>query len=140
MLDISKVDVWAATIDDKPGGINGKLEALAKAGADLEFIVARRAKEQPGQGVLFVTPLRGDAQINVARAAGFGASEHLHSVRIEAPDEPGLGFLLTRALAAAGINLRGLSAATINHRGVFLLAFDTAADADLAIHRLERGL
>ena len=57
---IRKVDVWAAEIDDRPGGLADKLEALAKAGASLEFIVSRRAPDKPGKGVVFLTPVRGE--------------------------------------------------------------------------------
>ena len=31
-LNISRVDVWAASIDDKPGGLADKLAALSAAG------------------------------------------------------------------------------------------------------------
>ena len=52
-LDITRVDVWAAGIEDQPGGLAQKLDALAKAGANLEFLIARRAPEKPGTGVLY---------------------------------------------------------------------------------------
>ena len=41
-LTITKVDVWAAEIDDTPGGLAKLLGALAGAGADLECVIARR--------------------------------------------------------------------------------------------------
>ena len=31
MLNVAKVDTWAATMDDRPGGLLAKLEGLAKA-------------------------------------------------------------------------------------------------------------
>ena len=34
---ISKVDVWAGTIQDRPGGLADKLDTLSKARASLEF-------------------------------------------------------------------------------------------------------
>jgi hypothetical protein len=49
--------LWAAMLQDRVGGLAGKLAPLAAAGANLEFIIARRAPEQPGRGVVFVTPL-----------------------------------------------------------------------------------
>ncbi|OGQ73420.1 MAG: amino acid-binding protein, partial [Deltaproteobacteria bacterium RIFCSPLOWO2_12_FULL_57_22] len=87
---IRKVDVWAAEIDDRPGGLTGKLEALAKAGASLEFIIARRAPDKPGKGVVFLTPVRGAKQTGAAINAGLGTTDSLHSVRVEGPDRPGL--------------------------------------------------
>ena len=35
------VDVWAATIEDKPGALAYVLAELREAGADLQFIIAR---------------------------------------------------------------------------------------------------
>ena len=48
---VEHVDVWAATIPDRPGGLAGVLATLHEVGAELQFIIARRAPDQPGQGV-----------------------------------------------------------------------------------------
>ena len=137
---IRKVDVWAAEIDDRPGGLADKLEALAKAGASLEFIVSRRAPDKPGKGVVFLTPVRGAKQTGAAINAGLGTTDSLHSVRVEGPDRPGLGTKMTRALADAGINLRGLSAAALGRKSVAYFAFDSADDAANAIKLLRKAL
>ncbi len=124
-LDVTHVPVWAASIEDKPGGLAEKLRALADAGADLELIIARRSTEKPGTGVVFVTPVRGDEQASAARAAGFSGAGGLHSVRIQGPDSPGLGARIAETLAGAGVNLRGYSAATIGGQCVVYLALDS---------------
>ena len=98
-LNVSRTDTWAATIDDRPGGLADKLAALAAAGANLEFIIARRAPEQRGSGVVFVTPLKGAKQARAAEAAGFQKTESLHSLRVEGTDKPGTGVKLAKALA-----------------------------------------
>jgi hypothetical protein len=136
-LKVSKVDVWVAAIEDRPGGLAAKLERLACAGAELEFVIARRAPERPGTGVVFVTPLGGAAQLAAAKKAGFRKSKSLRSVRVEGADRPGLGAMLTGALAARGINLRGLSAADVGKRFVLYLALDSAADAAGAMRALK---
>ena len=128
-FSISRTDVWAATIDDRPGAMAEKLAVLAAAGANLGFIIARRMPEQRGSGVLMVTPLKGAKQVKAAEESGFQRTESLHSVRAEGLDKAGLGARLTKAIAAAGINMRGLSAASIGKRSVTYLALDTAADA-----------
>ena len=101
-LNITRVDVWAAGIEDRPGGLAEKLAALAEAGAQLEFVIARRAPDKPGTGVAFLTPLKGAAQIRAAKKAGFEKTKSLHSVRIDGPDKPGLAAQMTQALAEAG--------------------------------------
>jgi hypothetical protein len=130
--------VWAGSIEDRPGGLAKKLAALAEAGAQLEFVIARRASEKPGTGVVFLTPLTGAAQIRAAKRVGLAKTKSLHSLRVEGPDQPGLGAKMTEALAQAGVNLRGLSAAAIGRRCVVHLALDSAADAAKATRLLKR--
>lgn len=132
-LDIARVDVWAAGIEDRPGALAAKLTDLSSAGVNLEFIVARRTAEKPGEGVVFLTPIEGPEQMKAAKEAGFQKAESMHSVRVGAPDEPGLGAVFARQIADAGINLRGVSAASIGNIAVFYLAFDSAEDASKAI-------
>lgn len=135
---IERVDVWAASIKDEPGGLAAKLASLSHAGADLDFLVARRSPDRPGTGVVFVTPLRGDREVQAASQAGFNVSESLHSVRVEGANAPGIGFRLTQRLADAGLNLRGLSAAVIGTRFIAYFAFDSSADADRAVDVLKK--
>ncbi|MFQ6035580.1 MAG: amino acid-binding protein [Sedimentisphaerales bacterium] len=136
-LDISRVDVWAASIKDRPGELAKKLDALSQAGANLEFVIARRAPERPGTGVVFVTPIKGAKQIKAAKKAGFSKAASLRGLRVTAVDKPGLGAKLTKQLAEAGINLRGFSGAAIGKRAIFHLAFDSNADASKAMRTLK---
>jgi len=137
-LNVKTTDVWAATINDRPGGLNEKLAALADAGANLEFVVSRRAPDKPGKGVVFVTPIKGPKQTKAAQAAGFKKSAGLHSVRVEGADKAGAGAKMTEALTDAGINLRGASAGAFGSRFVAYLALDTAADAAKAVSSLKK--
>lgn len=138
-MKAQRVDTWAASIEDKPGGLAGKLNALAAAGANLEFVIARRAPDKPGTGVVFVTPVKGAKQTRAAQAAGFLKTENLHTVRIEGTDKPGLGARLAQACADQGLNLRGLSAAALGKKFVCHVAVDSEADAAKAA-RILRGL
>ena len=137
-LSISRTDVWATTIDDRPGGVADKLEALAAAGANLGFIIARRMPEQRGSGVLFVTPIKGAKQVKAAEKSGFQKTESIHSVCAEGIDKPGMGARITSAVAQAGINLRGISAAAIGKRSVTYLALDTAQEAAKVVGILKK--
>ena len=56
-LKITRAAVWAADIEDRPGGLAEKLGALAKAGTNLDFILAR---ERPGQADRREPSLRAD--------------------------------------------------------------------------------
>ena len=137
-LKVKRVDVWAGTLKDRPGGLAEKLDALSEAGALLEFVIARRTPEKKGAGVVFLTPLKGAKQLAAAKKAGLKKAKSLHSVRIEGPDKAGIGAKITESLAEAGINLRGLSAAAIGKRFVAHLALDKASDATKAIGILKK--
>jgi hypothetical protein len=137
---VKKVDVWAGEIADRPGGLAEKIQTLSNAGANLEFLIARRAADKPGNGVVFVTPIKGARQKSAAQGIGFATTDSLHSVRVEGPDKAGLGAKMTKAIGDAGINLRGLSAAALGRRAVSYLAFDSAADADSAVSILRKAL
>ena len=138
-MKVSRMDVWVASVRDRPGALAQKLHALADAGAALDFVLARRAPDKPGTGVAFVSPVKGTKGIAAARKAGFRKSRSLCAIRVEGPDRPGVGARLTEALAAAGINLRGLSAGVVGKRFVLHLALDKAADAAKATRILRKA-
>jgi hypothetical protein len=138
-LLVERVDVWAATIQDRPGGLAEVLDALRQAGADLQFIIARRAPEKSGTGVVFVTPLQSDREIRAAAQVGFNVSQSLHSIRVMGPDRPGIAAELTEKLADGGINLRGFSASVIGRQFVAYMAVDSLDDANKAKEILEKA-
>jgi hypothetical protein len=138
-LIVERADVWAASIPDQPGGLADVLSALRGAGADLQFIIARRAADKPGTGVVFVTPLQGDREIQAAAAAGFNVAQLLHSVRIMGPDHPGIAAELIQKLADAGINLRGFAASVIGSQFVAYVGVDTLEDANKTIAILAKA-
>ena len=138
-LLVESVDVWAATIEDRPGGLAEMLAALRESGADLQFIIARRAPDQPGKGVVFVTPLQGDREIRAAAEVGFNVTRRLHSVRVMGRDRPGVAAELTQKVADGGINLRGFSASVIGTQFAAYFAVDSLEDATKVIGILQNA-
>jgi hypothetical protein len=136
-LFVEHVDVWAADIADKPGELAGVLATLHEVGADLQFVISRRAPDQPGRGVVFVTPLQGDAEIAAAAEVGFNVTQSLHSVRVMGQNRPGIAAELAQKLADGGINLRGFSAYVVGTQFISYIAVDSREDADKAIGILE---
>jgi len=138
-LLVERVDVWAAPIEDRPGALADVLATLRDAGADLQFVIARRAPEAPGTGVVFVTPLHSDQEVRVASQVGFNVTRRLHAVRVMGPDRPGVAASLTQRLGEAGINLRGFSASVIGTQFVAYVALDSLDDANQAIEVLAKA-
>jgi hypothetical protein len=128
-FQVRKIQVWCSEIPDRPGAAAAKLELLARAGADLEFIFTRPHPMKPETSVLFLAPVTGPEQIQAARAAGLAPAIDVVMLCVEGDNQPGLGYKIMSKLAVAGINLRGLSISAIGERFATYLAFD---DADVA--------
>src|SRR5262245_43114312 len=133
---ISKVDVWTREIDDRVGSLAATLEPLADAGVDLLFLIARRRTLVPGKGVVFLGSIAGAKGAKAAAAAGLNKATDITGLRVEGPNKPGDCHRVTRRLADAGINLRGVSASVIGRKYVLILAFDNADDAATAARLL----
>src|SRR5262249_47305180 len=103
----------------------------------LEMLLARRT-DQPGQGVMFVTPVKGAKAVKAAQEAGFGKPETIHSVRVEGGDKPGLGSKIARTLGNAGVSFRGVSAGAVRKKFISYNAFGSAEDAAKAIAVLKK--
>ena len=133
---VKKVDVWLTTMENKPGMLARKLAGLTEAGVNLEFIFARRTRDTPSKGLVFVAPIRGNRQVKAAGELGFTVSNKLHTLRIEGRDRPGIAAQVAGKIGEANINLRGYSGSVIGTRYVVYLGFDTAADLKKAQHIL----
>jgi hypothetical protein len=134
---VERVEVWAAPIPDEPGGLSLILKGMREAGADLNFIVARRSPDRPGSGVVFITPIRGDREVEAASTLGFNLTSSVDAVCVEGDNMPGVTSELTELIAGLGINLRGLSMAVISTRFKAYFGFDSAADAEAAVGVLQ---
>jgi hypothetical protein len=133
----TRVSVWVGEIEDHPGALADKLEALRRAGANLEFVIVRPTAPLSNVGVLFAAPLIGAKQTAAATAAGLRPTESIYGLRITGPDRPGLLAEICRALGNAGINISGVSAASLEGSAIFYLRMECDADADRATQVLE---
>jgi len=135
---VKKVEVWAGDILNRPGTLARVLESLSNAGAQLEFMIARRVN--PDTSRVFLAPLKGTKQQRAAADVGVVRAAGLHALRIDGPDRPGLGAHITRALADKGINIRGASAASLGKKLVVYLAFETPEAVTQAASVLRKAL
>jgi hypothetical protein len=133
---VHKVQVWCGEVSDRPGAAAAKLELLARAGADLEFVLTRPQKNNPDASILFLAPIKGDEQVAAARTAGLAPALDIAMLCMEGDNRAGLGYELMSALAVANVNLRGLSISAVGHRFAAYLAFDNADTATIALQVL----
>jgi hypothetical protein len=135
-MKVKKIDIWMGEIPDETGGLANSLAPLVAAGIDFSFVIGTRQTNKPGAGTVYFGGLRGAKQAKAASLAGFVKSEDAHGLRVIARDQPRLLHRLTSALAAAGINLRSVSASVIKSRCVMVFAFDAESDRDKAAQLL----
>jgi len=144
------VDVSAADIEDRLGGFTEKLRGLAEADANPEFLLARRASEQPREAVVFAAPIKGAKQAKAARALGFHKSSSLHGIRVMATKaavlggagrEEGLLFPGLRSHKATIPRCRRLPRRTVSQRApISLLGTVAFKRYNTVLHRFGRCL
>ncbi len=133
---VEKVDFWSGEIRDEVGGLAAGLRPLVEAGSNFVFVIARRQPDKPGSGHVFLGGISGAKQSKAAKAAGFERAD-MPGLRIQAPDKAGTVEAIVAQMAAAGINLRGVSALSAGSRCSVILAFDTNKDRDKAARLLK---
>ncbi len=140
LFNLSRIDVWTASVEDQPGAMGRKLQGLVKAGANLELITTRSEPKRPGGFSIEVAPLRTAAEQKAAMESGFELVRDVFTLRLEGPDQPGLGYLVARAVGSAGVSMQGLSAATLGSRCIMYLTFRSMPDLERAIAKLNAPL
>ena len=135
---IAKTTVWAGDVLNRAGQLARVFEALAAAGANLEFVVARRVSANTSR--IFVAPLRTVRERRAAADVGLVPADRMHVLRIDGPNRAGLAAIVTRAAADAGINVRGFSGAVLGTKLVCYLAFESEPDAGLALRAIRKSL
>ena len=132
---ITKEHVWGGVLEDRPGALAEKLQALSEGGLNLELIIGRR--EGAGRGLLLISPLRTMHQLDVVERAGLLRDNPIPTLRIEAPNVIGLGARITGALARAGINIQSYSGLALGEHSITNIAFDSDEEGDRAKAVLE---
>lgn len=128
-MKVEKVTLWCGEIEDKPGALAKVLEPLAQAGVDLQVVLAERNPAKEGVGVVYLGPIKGRKATDAAKSVGLSESSTPVVLRVEGMNKPGLGHLMTSALAEAGINLAVVAAAVLGNKFVAFFGFDSDSDA-----------
>jgi hypothetical protein len=131
-ISVKRVQWWTGPIEDRAGGLSAALKPLAAAGIDLDFIQAARSPDMRGAGVVCVAPITTVAGARAAEAAGLRPATAVAALRVEGENKAGIGFAMTRVLAAEGISLHGVCAGVQGDRFIAYLEFDSMADANRA--------
>jgi len=135
-LHIRRVEVWSGELPDRPGAAAATLEALSRAGVNLQYVFARPHPSKEDVGVIFLAPVVGPEQERAARNAGLAPAANIAMLCAEGENRPGRGAQMMSWLAVAGINLRGMSVSASDNRFTAYLAFDNHQSATMALQVL----
>jgi hypothetical protein len=135
-LKMHRIQVWSSEMDDRPGAAAAKLELLARADVNLEFVFTRPILGKPLSVAIFLAPIVGPDQAQAAQLAGLAPARDLCMLCVEGRNRTGIGFDIMSHLAIAGINLRGLSISAVADQFAAYLALDSADSVTQAVQVL----
>jgi hypothetical protein len=131
-MDVTGLDVWVAEVEDRPGALGERLNALAAAGVNLECIISQRGPDPGGPVRVFLTPVKGAKQMKAAREAGFEKAVNIGTLRVVASNKAGLLAGMAQTLGAEGINLRGVTATATGRQAIIYLGLNAGDDKKAA--------
>ena len=138
-IKVTAVDVWTAEIEDKPGTLDRILGVLAQAGVNLDCVIARRDPDKAGWTTVYLTPIKGKKAEAAAMAVGLLPAGKVATLRVESPNKPGTGHAITSAIAAAGVNIRGISVVGHKTTSIAYIGFDSRQDATNALAAIKKS-
>lgn len=127
-LTVKRVQLWRNDVESRPGLLAGTLGTLASAGADLQVVMAYRYPGNQTRGAIEVYPIRGRKMEAAAKAAGLSPTA-IAALRVEGANRPGLGYVITRTIADAGMNITFLVTQVIGRKYTCVVGFENDADA-----------
>ncbi len=138
-VTVKKVTLWRAEVLNQPGVLSGVLGPLAAAGADLQVVLGYRYRGNERKAAIEVCPIAGRKAAAAARQAGLSPMD-CPTLLVQGDDRPGLGQVVSQALAAAGINVAYLMAQVVEDRFSAVMGFENEADSRKAAALLKKAL
>ncbi len=128
---VKPITLWRREIENRPGALAAALEPLARAGADLQVLMAYRQPGAEDRAALELCPVSGKKARAAAGSAGLTASE-IPTLLVEGDNKAGTGEAIARSIADAGININFLVALVYGKKYSSVFGFETQADAKKA--------
>src|SRR6266508_3227082 len=123
-VEARTITLWRREVENTPGALARTLEPLARAGADLKVLMAYRYPGEERLAAIEVYPVSGKKATAAAQAAGLTATS-IPTLLVEGDNRPGQAHAVTRAIAAAGINVTFFLAQVIGKKYSAVVGFET---------------
>jgi hypothetical protein len=127
-LTVKRITLWRTEVDNRVGALATTLEPLARAGADLQVLMAYRYPGNEQRAAVEVYPVSGKKVTAAAQAAGLAAAP-FPALLVEGDNRAGLGHALAQAIADAGINMTFQVAQVMGRRASAIIGFEREEDA-----------
>ena len=103
-VKIKHITLWRSEVENKPGILARTLEPLAAAHTDLEVVMGYRYPGTGEKAAIELYPVTGKKAVAAAKAMGLAGSG-IPTLLVTGDNKVGLGHLVAKAIADAGINL-----------------------------------
>jgi hypothetical protein len=131
-VTIKKIVLWRKEVENKPGILARALASLARAGADLQVVMAYRYPGEESQAAIELYPVTAKRSVAAAQEAGLTASS-IPVLLVAGDNRPGLGHAISQAIADAGINIDFFVGQVVGRKYSAVLGFESEADATKAV-------
>jgi hypothetical protein len=137
-VSVKGITLWRREVENRPGALARTLEPLARAGADLNVLMAYRYPGDEARAAIELYPISGKKATAAAQAAGLAATS-IPALLVQGDNRAGQAHAATRAIADAGINLSFFLAQVIGKKYSAVLGFETATDAQRASSLIKKA-
>ena len=137
-ITVKKIELWNATVENRPGALARILEPLAEAGADLEVVMGTSMPGDDGMASIGVFPVKGRKAMSAARSAGLEPAASMPSLLVTGENYAGIGRQMSEALAQAGIDIGVAFAQVVGENFSALFGFAKPEDAARAATLLKK--
>jgi hypothetical protein len=137
-VKIKHITLWRSEVENKPGILARTLEPLAAAHTNLEVVMGYRYPGTGEKAAIELYPVTGKKAVAAAKAMGLAGSG-IPTLLVTGDNKPGLGHLVAKAIADAGINLGFLVAQVVGRRYSAVVGFDTEEDTKTAAALIKKA-
>jgi hypothetical protein len=137
-VTVKQISLWRVEVDNQPGMLARTLEPLAAAGADLQVVMGYRFPGNNAKAAIELYPVTGKKAAAAAQQAGL-VQAGIPALLLEGDNKAGLGHIIAKAVADAGINLDFLVAQVVGRRFSAVAGFENEADAKKAAALIKKA-
>ena len=137
-ITVKRITLWRGEVPNRAGALAEVLGPLSAAGANLQVAMGYRIPGQADRAIIEVAPVAGRKASAAAAGAGLTASS-IPTLIAVGDDKPGLGYAMSKAIAAAGINMGFMVAQVIGRKFTAIIGFENEADAAKAAPLIKKA-